>query len=266
MRLALIALALAIPLPAAAQGFRTADVVTAELRPGWRTEAGTHMAALHLRLAEGWKTYWRTPGDAGIPPRFDWSGSDNLSAVRVHWPRPEVFELAGLRTLGFSSELVLPLEFTLADAAAAARVAARVDLGVCETICVPVTLRLEGALPAPGAADPAIRAALANRPVPAREAGLTRAGCSVAPAEDGVRLTARLDLPRMGTQEVAVFELSDEEIWISEVASHREGGTLVAAADLVPIMGGPVALDRSDLRITVLGDGRAVELQGCPAP
>ena len=45
----------------------------AEIRPGWQTGAGTRMVALHLRLAPEWKTYWRSPGEAGIPPEFDWS-------------------------------------------------------------------------------------------------------------------------------------------------------------------------------------------------
>ncbi|MFY8145805.1 MAG: protein-disulfide reductase DsbD domain-containing protein, partial [Rhodobacter sp.] len=62
------------------------DLLSAEVLPGWRTEQGTHMAALRLTLAPGWKTYWRSPGDAGIPPLFNWSGSQNLSGVRVHWP------------------------------------------------------------------------------------------------------------------------------------------------------------------------------------
>ena len=262
------ALALLTALPATAQGFRSSDVVTAELRPGWRTESGTHMAALHLRLAEGWKTYWRVPGEAGIPPRFDWSGSDNLYSVRVHWPRPEVFHLSGVRTLGFATEMVLPLEFELRDPGATARVAATVDLGVCETVCVPVSLRLEGLLPTAGQSDRRINAALAERPVTARSAGLSAASCTLEPGArpDRMRLTAQLDMPRLGRDELAVFELADEGVWIADTATRREGGRLLAEADLILLGGGGgFALDRSALRITVLGDGKAVELTGCPA-
>lgn len=250
--------------PAAAQSFRVEDVLQAQILPGWRTPEGRHMAALHLRLADGWKTYWRAPGDAGIAPRFDWSGSQNLAGVRVHWPRPGVFETAGMRTLGFAHELVLPLEFDLADAAAPARLSARVELGVCETICVPVTLALAADLPPGAGGDARISAALADRPVSAAAAGLRAASCEVAAIPDGLRVTARLDLPSLGGEEVAVIELADETVWISETETWREGGRLHAAADLLPA-GAGFALDRGDLRITVLGETRAAELRGCPA-
>ena len=65
---------------------RPSDIVAAEIRPGWRTEQGTIMAALHLRLARDWITYWRHPGESGIAPRLDLSGSGNLAGARLHWP------------------------------------------------------------------------------------------------------------------------------------------------------------------------------------
>ena len=74
------------------------DVLSAQLRPGWQMENGGHMAAVELQLAPGWKTYWRSPGDAGIPPTFDWSGSDNVRSVRIHWPAPLVFDANGMQT------------------------------------------------------------------------------------------------------------------------------------------------------------------------
>ena len=242
------------------------DVLQAQVLPGWRTAEGTHMAALHLTLAEGWKTYWRAPGENGVPPRFDWEGSENLDGVEMHWPRPTVFDTGGLRTIGFAHELVLPMEVTLRDAAAAARLVARVDLGVCETVCVPVTVEVAAALPVAAGGDPRIDAALADRPAPAGAAGLRSAQCAVAPLEDGLRLTATLEMPSLGAGELAVIELHDESVWVSEAVSRRAGDRLTAEADLVAMDGGAVALDRAALRITVLAEGRAVELVGCPAP
>ena len=57
-------------------------VADVSILPGWRTAAGTHMTALRVKLAPGWKTYWRAPGDAGIPPRFDWTGT-TLSLIHI---------------------------------------------------------------------------------------------------------------------------------------------------------------------------------------
>ncbi|MEL7014329.1 MAG: protein-disulfide reductase DsbD domain-containing protein, partial [Pseudomonadota bacterium] len=64
------------------------DAIEARLLTGWRAADGSHIAALQIDLAPGWTTYWRAPGDAGIPPYFDWHASENLSSVDVEWPSP----------------------------------------------------------------------------------------------------------------------------------------------------------------------------------
>ena len=115
IRALLSALTLVAALPAHA--LTQDDVVSARLLSGWQTDRGTHMAALELALAPGWKTYWRAPGDAGIPPSFDFSASTNLKSVRFHWPRPAVFDLNGMQTIGYHDHLVLPIEVTPEDPA-----------------------------------------------------------------------------------------------------------------------------------------------------
>lgn len=255
----------AVPLVAGAQGFSVDDVVQAELLKGWRTASGSQMAALHIHLAPHWKTYWRAPGDAGIPPSFDWSGSQNLASVVFHWPRPQVFELNGTRSVGYVDDLVLPVEFVPKDATDPVGVKARVEIGVCNDICVPVEFELNAALAGPGGPEPAIKAALAENPLPAKAAGLSEFSCAVSPIKDGLRLTARIGLPAQGGEEMALFETSDPAIWVGATSTKREGGELVAGADLVPSEAAPFVLDRSKLRITVLGAERAVELDGCPA-
>ncbi|WP_343116544.1 protein-disulfide reductase DsbD domain-containing protein [Ostreiculturibacter nitratireducens] len=249
------------PLAATAQTV-PGDAVRAEFLDGWRTDRGTHMTALRLTLADGWKTYWRAPGEAGIPPRFDWTGSENVAGVAFHWPRPEVFELNGMRAIGYKHELVLPIEFTPADAGGGMAIAAEVELGVCQEICVPVTLSLSRPLPEEGAPDPAISAALAEVP-PAGKADAIR--CAVEPLRDGLRITAQIDIASAGGEEVAVVELADPTIWVSEAVTQREGGRLTTTADLVPANAKPFALDRSEVTITILGETRALELRGCPS-
>ena len=252
------------PRSAQAQVPDVAQIVQGGIRPGWRSDSGTHVAALHLTLAENWKTYWRAPGEAGIPPVFDWAGSQNISGVTFHWPRPVVFEQSGMLSVGYARELVLPMEFTLLDPAAPARITARIDLGVCETVCVPVALRIEADLRPDGLDDRVIRAALADRPRPASAMGLTALSCDIQPIDDGLRVTATLDIPDLGGREFMVFELSDPAIWISESRTARSGQRITATSDMVPPSGAPFALDRSDLRITILRGTQAVEVRGCP--
>ncbi|WP_103334531.1 protein-disulfide reductase DsbD domain-containing protein [Pseudotabrizicola formosa] len=260
-----LALCLAL---APAAGFAQAqpDVVRGEFRSGWQTSSGTHMAALHLRLAPDWKTYWRAPGDAGIPPQFDWAGSENLGSVRFHWPAPDVFHTNGMQTVGYHDELVLPIEITPKDPRKPVRLQASIDLGVCKDICIPTTLLLGGALTTPGQSDGTINAALRARPATASEAGLTRIACRIEPIRDGLRVTARMDLPLQGHQEAVVFEPGIANVWVSESQVSRDGRSLTAVAEMVPPSGQPFALNRSAMVVTVIGgQGRAVEILGCPA-
>jgi DsbC/DsbD-like thiol-disulfide interchange protein len=242
------------------------DVLQGTLRPGWQTESGAHMAALDLTLAPGWKTYWRSPGDAGIPPSFDWSGSQNVKSVRLHWPAPSVFESNGLQTIGYHDRLLLPIEVMAVDPALPVKLAISVDLGVCDEICIPASLALGADLSPPGAPDHEISQALAQQATSASEAGVTQVSCAVDPIADGLRLTARLRLPDPGAPEVVAFETADPSVWVAASVTQREGGDLVTMTELVPPDGAPFMLDRSGVVITILSQGQAVEVRGCPAP
>lgn len=260
----LLAAGLILAPPASSAGMAD-DVARAEVLSGWRTDDGSHMAAIRITLAPGWKTYWRAPGDAGIPPLFDWSGSENIAGLTIHWPLPEVFKQNGMRSVGYSDVVVIPIEFAPVTQGQDMRIAGRLDIGVCLDVCVPVSLPLAGLLASPGAADPAISVALDSLPVSAAAAGVTNVTCAVDPIADGIRLTARIDMPRLEGREIAVMEMTDPAIWVSEAEMSREGGTLIATAEMVPPTGQPFLVNRSEVRITVLAGNRGVDIRGCGA-
>ena len=241
------------------------DVLSATLRPGWQMDSGAHMAAVDLTLAPGWKTYWRSPGDAGIPPSFDWSGSENVKSVRIHWPAPSVFETNGMQTIGYHDHLLLPIEVTPINLSLPVKLKVTVDLGVCDEICLPANLALSADLLPPGVPDDGIRTALTMQARPAGEAGVSQVSCAIDPIADGLRLTARMRLPDPGSPEVVAFETADPAIWISQAVTQREGGELVTMTELVPPDGAPFALDRSAVVMTILSQGGAVEVRGCPS-
>ena len=162
------------------------DVISVEVLPGWRTPEGTHMAGLRFRLAPGWKTYWRAPGDAGIPPLFAWGGSQNVAGAVLHWPVPEVSYPNGMRTIGYADEVVIPVELTPSGPGAPLRLAGTVELGVCSDICMPMTLSFGADLPADGERDGAIVAALVDRPLTPGEAGVSSALCHAVPTDGGL--------------------------------------------------------------------------------
>lgn len=231
----------------------------AEVLAGWQRPDGARIAAVRIALQGGWKTYWRSPGDAGIPPQFDFSGSDNVAGVTVHWPAPEVFDQNGMRSVGYHDVVVLPLEIRPTDPSRPVRLNTEMDIGICHDICVPVSVGLSADLAGPGAPDPAIRTALIDQP--RLVAGGAR--CTVEPIADGMRVTARIAMPP-SPGEIALFELRSTPMWVSESEARREGADLVASAEFVPDAGKPFDLDQSDLRITVLSQAGAVEFNGCP--
>jgi DsbC/DsbD-like thiol-disulfide interchange protein len=261
-----LCLALAGAFTAPVHANPAADLVEASILTGWRAADGRHVAALHLELQEGWKTYWRAPGDAGIPPRFDWSGSRNLSDVAITWPTPRILSQSGVRTIGYAETLTLPMHFTPKQKGQAITLDGTLELGLCKDVCLPLTLRISQALPtAEGTRDPRIVAALAARPYSAREAGVGRVVCSVSPVEGGMHLRAEIDVKSYGRGEVAVIETDNPQIWVARAKTNRQGGRLVAETDLYHVEGKSFALNRDGLRITVMGGGKAVDIQGCPA-
>ena len=251
--------------PGLAQTTQQSDSLNAALLTGWQTKQGTHMAGLLLTLAPGWKTYWRSPGEAGIPPLFNWSGSRNLKSVRVHWPTPAVFQTNGMQSIGYHDAVTLPLEVTPIDPSQPVRLHATVDLGVCKDICLPAALTLTADLIGPGAPDVKIQQALSAQPDEAKAAGLTAISCTVDPIADGLKITASLQLPQQGGSETVVFETDQADIWVATAITRRSGGKLVSTTDMVAPTGAPFALDRSKIKLTVLAGSKAVEIRGCPA-
>jgi DsbC/DsbD-like thiol-disulfide interchange protein len=262
----LLLLSLLAATPALAQIQSQDDVLDGALLPGWRMPGGHRMAALHLTLAPHWKTYWRAPGAAGIPPQFDWSGSSNVAEVRLHWPSPEVITLNGLQSIGYLDELVLPLEVVPIDLDQPVDLRLQMGLGICKDICMPAALTLSASLAGAGAADPAIDRALQAQPLTAAEAGVSAVSCTMGPIADGLRVQAHLVMPRQGNPETVVFEVKDPGIWVDEADESRAGSVLTGVADMVPHLAAPFVLNRSEVTITVIGQGRSVEIKGCPAP
>src|ERR1700758_840386 len=127
------------------------------------------LGGIAFQLQPGWKTYWRSPGDSGVPPRFDFSKSDNVEAVTVLWPAPTKFDDgAGGHSLGYHDQVVLPLRIVAKNADKQVTLRAAVNYAVCAKLCIPVEADAE--LPFTSVAstqDSALSAALDTVPKPA---------------------------------------------------------------------------------------------------
>jgi DsbC/DsbD-like thiol-disulfide interchange protein len=129
---------------------------------------GAMRAGVELNLAPGWKTYWRYPGDSGVPPRFDFSRSENVKSIDVLWPAPHRIADESGFTIGYKERVLFPLRIVPQDKTKPVVLRLKLDYAVCEKLCVPAEGKAE--LPLTGAVsslDMSLAAAEAEVPKPA---------------------------------------------------------------------------------------------------
>lgn len=137
---------------------------------------GRVSAALHMTLESGWKTYWRVPGDSGLAPMFDWSGSKNVQSIELLWPTPRAFDELGERFYGYKGDIRWPLRVVAQDPDQPIDLSLKLDFGVCSDVCIPTSIRSSLRIPAgeagmTGHAE-GIEVAINQVPVQASEANL----------------------------------------------------------------------------------------------
>jgi len=154
-----------------------ADDVNSSLRliGGGNGGDDTLQAGVEIKLKPGWHTYWRYPGDSGVPPRFSFPGSQNVAAVKVSYPAPKAILDETGTTIGYTDDVVFPLRVTRREKGKPATLHVHVEYAVCEKVCVPVEAKAELKLPGGNPeTEAALAAAQAQVPklVSAAEAGL----------------------------------------------------------------------------------------------
>jgi DsbC/DsbD-like thiol-disulfide interchange protein len=100
-------------------------------------------AGIEIRLKRGWHTYWRYPGDAGVPPKFDFKGSDNLRSLEVLWPAPQRLPVETLVSIGYERDVTFPLRVVPLDPRRPVVLRLNAEYGVCEKLCEPASARAE---------------------------------------------------------------------------------------------------------------------------
>jgi DsbC/DsbD-like thiol-disulfide interchange protein len=106
------------------------------------------LAGVEIVMAEGWKTYWRNPGEAGVPPNFDWSGSVNTASIKVHYPAPIRLVDPAAEMIGYKKSVLFPIEVLPQRASEAVDLRLALEFAVCREICIPAQASLQLALPA----------------------------------------------------------------------------------------------------------------------
>jgi len=171
----MISAAAATAVPAQnAQPWVKSSYAKVRLIPGSsETDAGdqTIRAGVQLQLDDGWKTYWRNPGDSGLPASFDFKGSKNLKDAKVLWPAPHRFTDPYGTSIGYEKEVVFPVLVSPERADQAVDLDLKLDYAICKDICVPaearLNLRLEPDTANPTTFDPIISHYLGKVPAEA---------------------------------------------------------------------------------------------------
>lgn len=109
-------------------------------------------AALEITMTPGWHTYWKVPGDSGLPPRFDWSESKNVQDVHVHFPAPERKKEYMFYTFGYTDQVTFPLDVQFEDPEKESVLSLKAQILICKDICI--TAQFESSVPIPAAGSP----------------------------------------------------------------------------------------------------------------
>lgn len=135
------------------------------LVPGGREAEGDLLAGVTISLDHGFKTYWRSPGESGLPPSFDTSRSTNVARAEVLWPAPDRFEDPDGIAYGYKDEVTFPIRIVRQDRTRPAELRLALFYGACREICIPARAELGLQLDGGGSPDPVVERALARVPV-----------------------------------------------------------------------------------------------------
>jgi suppressor for copper-sensitivity B len=225
---------------------------------------------IEIALAPGWKTYWRSPGDAGVPPTLDWSGSENVAELSFLWPAPERFTLFGLDTFGYADQVIFPLVVRPERPGEPVTLDAKLSYMVCEEICVPLEAQLSLHLPA-GEALPSMNA----YPIERWRARVPRDGEAVGLAIAKARLSGTVDQPSLSVEATSLVPFAAPELIVEgpqgylfrkpEVTLDPTGKQ---ASFVLPVLLGPQVnrpLENAPVTLTLVDGARAMEAVLQPA-
>jgi DsbC/DsbD-like thiol-disulfide interchange protein len=220
-------------------------------------------AGIEIKMQPGWHTYWRYPGDSGVPPRFSFSGSDNLAAVQVLFPAPHAFTDEAGTTIGYKGSVIFPLRVFPRQKDKPVTLRGKIDYAVCEKLCVPVEASVELTLAGAGGADNAALAAAEARvpqPVSALDAGLTARRAN----DDKRKPLVFVDLAAPTGQPVGLFVEGPTTEWALPIPKPAQGAPPGRQHFSFELDGLPSGVDPKgpfELTFTIVKGGSATEVK-----
>jgi DsbC/DsbD-like thiol-disulfide interchange protein len=244
---------------------RSAMRLVAGSSPGAR---GALRAGVEIRLATGWKTYWRYPGDSGVPPAFDFSKSENVKSVSILWPAPHRFTDEGSTSIGYQGDVMFPAQVVAKNPNRPATLRLTLDYAICEKLCVPAkgeaTLELSSK---PSPHDSRLAAAELEAPKEARvdaTASFGIAAVRLEPGQPHPRVVVEIAAP--ATTALDLFVEGPTPDWALPLPEPIPGAPPGRRRFAFDLDGAPPGVDAvgARLRFTLVSAGNAVDVTAVP--
>jgi len=219
-------------------------------------------AGIEIKLQPGWKTYWRYPGDSGVPPRFDWAGSENLKYAKILYPAPHLFHDEAGNSLGYKDNVIFPLQIVAREPSKPVRLRLKLDYAVCEKLCIPAEGRAELTFgEGDSARDAALLASEARVPKPATAAEI---GLIARRANSGLKPLVFVDLAVPSERSVELFVEGPSQEWALPIPQPAQGAPVGRRHFGFELDGLPPGVDPKapfELTFTVVEGDRAIEVK-----
>ena len=219
-------------------------------------------AGIEIKMQPGWKTYWRYPGDSGVPPHFDFSGSENLKTATVLYPAPHLFTDETGQSLGYKDRIIFPLVISPRQPGKPVRLRLKADYAVCEKLCVPAEGRAELTLtPGDSSQDSALAAAEARVP---KQVTAAQLGLTVRRTNNGTKPLVAVDLGAPAGNPIDLFVEGPTPQWALPIPKRSQTAPAGRAQFSFELDGLPPGVDpkgQVDLTFTVVTGERAVEVK-----
>ena len=218
-------------------------------------------AGIEIKMQPGWHTYWRYPGDSGVPPRFDFSGSENFATAKVRYPAPHLYSDETGNTLGYKDGVTFPLQVTPRQPGKPVKLHVKLFYAVCAKLCVPVEGSAELTL-APGGSsqEPALAAAEARVP---KEVSAEQAGLTVKRVNDAPKPLVMVDLKAPAGEKVEMFVEGPTPEWALPIPKPAPGAPAGHQQFGFQLDGLPPGVDPKghfDLTFTIVEGGRPIQV------
>ena len=239
-------------------------LVSAKITDGWIEKDQKLIFGLKIDLDKNWKTYWRLPGNAGLEPLFSFDKSENVLVAKIMWPSPIIFGEENLWSIGYKDSVLLPLEITPIDASKPIKLEIKADIGLCEDVCIPVTLNFSYfATPGQNQENYEILGAILSKPIKSDDIGFQPPQCIIKNGELIMEFNEKNVNTGIENIELFVIEVGSSVFYINSKKAYVFDDRITVSTKNSVEIELPGVISRETIKTTIIGSNQSIEFVGC---